>query len=121
MHQIVRIYAGFHHGESGEDEVSRIFDTADFGYRAIRVERPPKLNFQVNTERLSRLADQKRDARQDETNQMSVEAALSTIGDILFNNRDVFEDALNKASNTTRLKIGAPEKKGDPGCAVRAK
>lgn len=109
--EIVRIYAGFLNGESGEGEVSRIFDTADFGYREIRVERPLKLNFQVSAERLARLADQKPYARQDEADQAAIEAALLTIGDQLFINRDAFEKALNKALKSTGLKIGAPVKK----------
>ncbi len=109
--EIVRIYAGFLNGESGEGEVSRIFDTADFGYREIRVERPLKLNFQVSAERLARLADQKPYARQDEADQVAIEAALLTIGDHLFINRDAFEKALNKALKSTGLKIGAPVKK----------
>jgi type I restriction enzyme M protein len=109
--EIVRIYAGFLNGDSGEGEVSRIFATADFGYREIRVERPLKLNFQVNAERLARLADQKPYARQDEADQAAIEAALQTIGDQLFTNRSTFEKALNKALKANGLKIGAPIKK----------
>ena len=109
--EIVRIYAGFLNGESGEGDVSRIFDTADFGYREIRVERPLKLNFQVTAERLARLADQKPYARQDEADRAAIEAALQTIGDQLFSNRNTFEKALSKALKATGLKIGAPIKK----------
>ena len=53
--EIVRIYADFLNGESGKSEVSKIFDTSDFGYREIRVERPLKLNFQASKERIARL------------------------------------------------------------------
>ncbi|WP_417814416.1 type I restriction-modification system subunit M [Thalassospira alkalitolerans] len=109
--EIVRIYAGFLNGESGEGDVSRIFDTADFGYREIRVERPLKLNFQVNPERIARLADQKPYGRQADAEQGTIETALQTIGDQLFTNRETFEKALNKALKTTGLKIGAPIKK----------
>ncbi len=42
---------------------------------------------------------------------MAIEAALLTIGDHLFINRDAFEKALNKALKSTGLKIGAPVKK----------
>lgn len=109
--EIVRLYAGFLNGESGEGDVSRIFDTADFGYREIRVERPLKLNFQVSPERLVRLADEKPYARQDVAEQVAIEAALKTIGDQLFTNRDTFEKALAKALKVKGLKIGAPIKK----------
>ena len=108
---IVRIYAGFMNGESGERDVSRIFDTTDFGYREIRVERPLKLNFQVNVERLARLGDHKPCARQDQTEQVAIEAALQTIGDRFFTNRSAFEKALDKALKATGLKIGAPVRK----------
>ena len=109
--EIVRIYAGFLDGESGEDGVSRVFDAADFGYREIRVERPLRLNFRVDAERLARLASQKPYARQDEADRFAVKAALRTIGDELFTNRDVFEDAVSKALKAARLKVGAPVRK----------
>lgn len=109
--EIVRIYANFLNGESGEGEVSRVFDTADFGYREVRVERPLKLNFHVNAERLARLADQKPYAKQEDAEKDAIEAALQTIGDQLFINRDAFEKALNKALKAKTLKIGAPIKK----------
>ena len=109
--EIVRIFAGFMNEESGAGDVSRVFDTADFGYREIRVERPLKLNFQVNVERLARLGDQKSYARQDQTEQAAIEAALQTIGDRFFTNRNAFEKALYKALKAAGLKIGAPIKK----------
>lgn len=109
--EIVRLYAGFLNGESGESEVSKIFDVSDFGYREIRVERPLKLNFQVTSERLVRLTDQKSFARLSESDQATIKTALQAIGDQLFTNRSVFDKALSKALKTTSLKIGAPIKK----------
>jgi type I restriction enzyme M protein len=47
---ITRLY-----GEFREGEHVKIFDNADFGYRRITVERPLKLNFVVNDERLARV------------------------------------------------------------------
>ena len=47
------------YGDFKEGEFVRIFDSEDFGYRRITVERPLKLNFQVNDERLSRLKESK--------------------------------------------------------------
>ena len=58
-HEIVRIYADFLNGESEESDVAKVFDTTDFGYREIRVERPLRLNFKVDDERLARLEDAK--------------------------------------------------------------
>ena len=52
---IDRITARYGAFETGE--TSQVFDNADFGYRTITVERPLRLNFQANPERLARLAD----------------------------------------------------------------
>ncbi|SFO25935.1 type I restriction enzyme M protein [Roseovarius lutimaris] len=109
--EIVRIYAGFLNGESGEGEVSRIFDTADFGYREIRVERPLKLNFSVDAERLDRLSDQKAFAKLEEDEQAEIRFALKAIGDTLFTNRAEFDKALTGALKKAQIKIGAPIKK----------
>jgi len=109
--EIVRIYASFLNGESGEGEVSRIFDTADFGYREIRVERPLKLNFSVDAERLDRLTDQKAFAKLEEAEQAEIRFALKAIGDKLFTNRTEFDKALTRALKQAQIKIGAPVKK----------
>jgi hypothetical protein len=52
--EITHLYADLLSGDSGASEVSKLFDTTDFGYREIRVERPLKLNFQVDDERVAR-------------------------------------------------------------------
>ena len=106
-HEIVRIYADFLNGERNDFEVSKIFNTTDFGYREIRVEQPLKLNFQASEERLARLAAQKLYAKLDDAEKSGVEAALRTIGDQFFTNRDVFEKALNKALKDAGIKIRA--------------
>lgn len=49
---ITRLYGSFADGEH-----VRIFDNEDFGYRRIIVERPLRLNFAVNEERMARLED----------------------------------------------------------------
>jgi type I restriction enzyme M protein len=51
--QIRKLYVDF-----AESKVSKIFDSTDFGYRKITVERPLRLNFQVTEERLARLHEQ---------------------------------------------------------------
>ncbi len=110
-HEIVRIYAEFLNGESDQSEVSRIFDTADFGYREIRVERPLKLNFQASEVRIARLADEKPFHKLDEGDREEIEAVLRGLGDQLVTNRDAFEKALSKALKAEGIKIGAPVKK----------
>src|SRR6185437_11542882 len=50
IRQVLGLYAAFEPGDHG-----RIFDSAEFGYRKITIERPLRLNFQASTERLARL------------------------------------------------------------------
>jgi type I restriction enzyme M protein len=109
--EIVRIYAAFLNGESGEGDVSRIFDTSDFGYREIRVERPLKLNFSVDADRLDRLSDQKTFAKLEEDEQAEIRFALTAIGDKPFTNRTEFDKALTTALKKSQIKVGAPLKK----------
>ncbi len=52
--EITRLYGNLFDGEH-----VRLFDNEDFGYRRITVERPLRLNFAVNKERISRLEETK--------------------------------------------------------------
>ena len=113
-HEIVRIYADMLNGEGPEDwsDYSKFFDTADFGYREIRVERPLRLNFQASPERLARLTDEKAIQKLDETERQELIGVLSgNLPTTLFTNRDEFQKALNKALKGAGLKLGAPVKK----------
>lgn len=109
--EIVRIYAGFLNGESGEGDVSRIFDIADFGYREIRVERPLRLNFQASAERIARLREDRGFSRLSLDEQEEIEVVLLSIGDKLFSNRDAFDKALTKALKAEGVKLAGPVKK----------
>jgi len=46
-------------GKEEDEVVSRVFPTTHFGFRKITVERPLRLNFQANAERIARLEEQK--------------------------------------------------------------
>ncbi|MCY4226775.1 MAG: class I SAM-dependent DNA methyltransferase [Gammaproteobacteria bacterium] len=109
--EIVRIYAGFMKDTSEEDNVSRIFETADFGYREIRIERPLRLNFRVDSERLDRLAEQRVFAKLEEDKQAEIRSVLEKIGDRLFLNRDEFDEILTGNLRNAQIKVGAPLKK----------
>lgn len=109
--EIVRIYADFINGESGESEVSKIFDSTDFGYREIRVERPLRLHFRADEERIARLGSEKAFERLDEDDKAAILDALLAMPDQLFTNRNAFEKALSKALKVEDVKIGAPVKK----------
>lgn len=107
---IVRIYEDFLNGSSGEGDVAKVFDVADFAYREIRVERPLRLNFQANQERVARLDAQKVYARLPEDEREDIEFVLLAMGDTLFTNRYAFEKALATALKAEGVKIGAPVK-----------
>lgn len=110
--EIVKIYNQMLNGESGWGEYSKIFDSEDFGYREIRVERPLKLNFQFSPERIDILKQDKNFLKLETAEQEELLQALSTnVPTDLFKNRDVFEKALNKALKNTDFKISAPLKK----------
>jgi len=51
------------HGDFQEGDFVKIFDNEDFGYHRITVERPLRLNFAVNEERLTRLKEDKKLAK----------------------------------------------------------
>lgn len=54
INEIVRLF-----GDAQPHENVKIFDNEDFGYAKITVERPLRLNFQVNEERLARVVEEK--------------------------------------------------------------
>jgi type I restriction enzyme M protein len=136
--EITRIYSDFIHNQSrsvqanGDPQtaiVSKIFDNNDFGYSKIVVERPLRLNFQASSERIARLdsikafaslaESKKKDTieRQSEIEsgqerQAQIKALLSTLpGDTLYQNRDEFIWALDKAAQSASVKLATSELK----------
>jgi type I restriction enzyme M protein len=93
-------------------EVSKIFDTADLGYREVKIERPLRLNFQANAERIERLKLAKPFLKLDASDQEAlIEAVANRLPAKLFKERPAFETALNKALKGADIKIGAPVRK----------
>jgi type I restriction enzyme M protein len=103
----------------------KLFDTADFGYRQIRVERPLRLRFEVTAEATSRLNDhaafkalavsKKKDRAErekEETDggkaQAAIQAALQTLAGRVFTNRDKFQAAAVAACEKMGFKLKAP-------------
>ncbi|TXL75120.1 SAM-dependent DNA methyltransferase [Vineibacter terrae] len=109
--ELVRIYEGFLNGESAESEVAKIFDTADFGHREIRVERPLRLNFQASEDRVARLRNEKVFLKLDEPEREEIKVVLLGMKNVLFTNRDDFDKALSKAFKARATKVSVPVRK----------
>lgn len=120
LNEIVRLY-----GDAQANELVKVFDNEDFGYYKITVERPLRLNFQVNEERISRVAEEKAflslsttkkkgDAGHFEIEtgkklQSQILHVLKTLSsDTLYKNRDEFTKVLKKAFKEANITIGAP-------------
>ncbi len=106
--EIVRIYSAF---SEADEEVSKVFDATDFGYREVRVERSLKLNFQASEDRIARLADEKAFMKLGERERDAIEAALHAMPDELITNRTRFDNGLTQTLKTAGIKVGAPVKK----------
>ncbi len=130
---ILKILADFKDGDTrtvtkdGKQEeviVSKIFPTTHFGFRKITVERPLRLNFQANPERIARLEDErafqalaqskkKGDAGAKEqvegrAQQEVIRSLVRTLPDTLCTDRDEFERLLTDAAKDARVKLPAP-------------
>ena len=116
--------------DDGEDEeriVSRVFSTAQFGYRKITVERPLRLNFQASAERIERLSEQTgfqnlakskkrgeagaKEEAEGRALQQAIRTMLKMMPDTLYKDREVFLKELAKATRKAELKLPAPAKK----------
>lgn len=120
--EITRLFGGFKEGEH-----VRLFDNEDFGYQRITVDRPLRLNFVVNEERLDKVkevrafvnlaASKKR--KDTKTAQAEIEAGmekqttiLKTVEKLkskkLAKNREEFSESLKAAFKGAGLSIPAP-------------
>jgi len=119
LNHATELYRDFKAGEH-----SKIFSNTDFGYRKITVERPLRLNFQASTERIARLEDQsafanlavskKKDTKakkaeetEGKKQQEQILNELKKLPSLLFKDRSLFEEQLNKLD----LTMPAPIKK----------
>lgn len=107
--EITRLYVAF---DKADESVSKVFDTTDFGYREIRVERPLKLAFAVTPDALETLREAKPFLKLDEADQKRILAALEALPEgERWSDRDAFETALSGVLSASEAKIGAPVRK----------
>jgi type I restriction enzyme M protein len=107
---------------------TKVFDSTDFGFRKITVERPLRLNFQASAGRIARLRSQaaflalatskkKGKAAQEEIAEVirKQEQILATLSGMdsatLYQDRAVFEQVLEGALETASLNVSAPVRK----------
>ncbi len=114
-------------GKQDEAVVSRIFPTAQFGYRRITVERPLRLNFQATPERIRRLEDERgfqslaksrkrgdaaaQEEEQGRRLQESLRMMLNGLPETVVKDRKAFEDILEDAVKRAGVKLAAPVRK----------
>ncbi|MFC5732551.1 type I restriction-modification system subunit M [Cytobacillus gottheilii] len=120
INEIVRLY-----GDLKEGEYVKLFDNEDFGYHKITVERPLRLNFKIDEERVKELSTQTafanlaKSKKKGETGAKEIEvgkqqqqdivdALLSIQSDIEYKNREEFTKMLKKLFKDKGLTIGSP-------------
>jgi type I restriction enzyme M protein len=123
IEEITRLY-----GDFAEGPLSKLFETTDFAYRKVTIERPLRLNFQASPERLERLKDAKPFAglasskkkgkeapgeiAAGRAQQAEILAALRRLdAGKLYTNRDAFEQDLDDAVKADGVKLPAPIRK----------
>lgn len=135
--EIVKIFGDFRDGETRnfpsrpECVVSKIFDNEDFGYRKITVERPLKLNFRLNPERIGRLEQEsgfrkiaaskkkqgtaayRREIKEGKSRQKQIRRLLAAFADShgrkLYKDRKVFLADLRKVAGKNDCRLSAAE------------
>jgi len=111
-HDIVSIYHDMLNDGSEHSDVSKIFDTTDFGFREIRVERPLRLRFEITKTAMTELAAAAPVAKLDEEARTALLGAVMTAcGDGPVMDRADFRTALRAAAKAAGVKIGAPIQK----------
>lgn len=106
---------------------SKFFPTEFFGYRKITVERPLRLNFRADAERIARLEDERafrglseskkkgkageQEAAEGRALQEEIRKLLAGMPDTLFTDREEFLAALGKAVKRAGMKLSAPIQK----------
>jgi type I restriction enzyme M protein len=117
--EIVALYL-----ERPKNEHSSLFDTTDFGYRKVTIERPLRLNFQASEERIQRLWDEtdfnnlakskKRnpddkaaEEAQGQQAQQAIIALLHDLPDTRYMDRADFRRDLSAAAKANGIKLAA--------------
>jgi type I restriction enzyme M protein len=129
---ILKILANFKDGDTrtilkdGKEEqvvVSRVFPTTQFGFRKITVERPLRVNFQANPERVERLKEERgfealaqskkkgaaglKEQERGRAEQERIRTLVHALPNRLFKDREEFERVLHAAAKKADIKLSA--------------
>ena len=151
--ELTRLYGDYHdgatcrvaeNGETTERVCSRIFDNRDFGYLKLTVERPLRLNFRADAERIERLwqqtaflnlakskkrkspEEQQAEVQAGEATQQRILNLLNSMDGRLYSDRAEFEEVLKptfreageKLLKPLRIAILKALSERDPGAAI---
>lgn len=104
---IVKLY-----GDFAATDQSKIFDTTDFFYRTITVERPLKLNFATTPDRIETALAAKAFSKLTAEALVNVRTLLAAMDTgVLWKNRDEFTKALKKQLKATGVDLSGPDLK----------
>jgi len=103
LEDIVKAYANFE-----ESDISKIFNTTDFGYRQITVERPLRLRFMVTDDTVDAAMLAKPIVKLEPELRESLEAILRSVVVHKVNNRKHFIEWLNDLLDGANIKLSAP-------------
>ncbi len=103
IEEIVKSYAAFE-----SSDTSKIFDTTDFGYRQVTVERPLKLRFMITDESIDTLMLTKPILKLDYEVRVSLETLLRSLITLKVNDREHFSKLLNENLDEADIKLPAP-------------
>jgi type I restriction enzyme M protein len=133
IEEITKIYAEYKHnkkvkvqieGKEEERICCKILDNREFGYIKVTVERPLRLNFLANQERVTRLKTDElflayslnkpargKKVEGDEKLQKAITRAMESIGGELYKNREEFASLIELALEKAEIKFEAKLKK----------
>lgn len=105
--ELVRLYGRFE-----ETPQSKIFPVEAFGYRRITVERPLRLNFQVSSQRIEKVLEEKAiEKLEAPARQRLIEALQTMDASVLHRNREQFSKLLKKTLSAHDVSPSTPELK----------
>lgn len=104
IERIVQIYGAFEEGEH-----SKLFDLDDFGYSTITVERPLRLRFEIDEERLGSLRAAK--LKENGAAEQLASALEKADHPVSWTSREVFTEHVKQLAKKVQVKLAAPDLK----------